>query len=147
VRVKDIVFRGATGAHRFVFRASRGRLLGRAGGMPVVLLTTTGRRTGKKRSTMLTSPVSDDGRVVLVASYGGDARHPAWFLNLRAHPDVTVTMAGAERRMRARVAPEAEKAALWPSIVAAYDGYGAYQRRTDRDIPVVVLEPYAGGQR
>lgn len=110
----------------------------------MVLLTTTGRRTGKKRSTMLTSPLSDDGRVVLVASYGGDARHPAWFLNLRAHPDVTVTMAGGERGMRARVAFDAEKAALWPSIVAAYNGYGAYQHRTDRDIPVVVLEPHAG---
>jgi len=114
--------------------------------MPVVMLTTTGRRTGKRRSTMLTSPVSDDGRVVLVASYGGDPRHPAWFLNLREQPDVTLTMAGRERRMHARVASGDEKAALWPAIVAAYRGYGAYQRRTDRDIPVVVLEPYAGEQ-
>ncbi len=145
--VKNLVFRVVTGAHRFVFRASAGRLLGKAGGMPVILLTTTGRRTGRKRSTMLTSPVSDDGRVVLVASFGGDPRHPAWFLNLREHPDVTVTMGGRERRMRARVASDTEKAALWPSIVAAYRGYGAYQRRTERAIPVVVLEPYAGGRQ
>jgi len=114
--------------------------------MPVVLPTATGRRTGQRRSTMLTSPVSEDGRVVLAASFGGDPRHPAWFLNLREHPDVSVTVGGRERRMRARVASDDGKAARWPSIVAAYRGYDAYHRRTDRDIPVVVLEPYAGGQ-
>jgi len=146
VRIKDVTFRAVTGAHRFVFRVSGGRLLGKAGAMPVVMLTTTGRRTGRKRATMLTAPVSDEGRVVLVASFGGDPRHPAWFLNLREHPEVTVTMAGRERRMQARVASDAEKAALWPAIVAAYRGYDAYQRRSARNIPVVVLEPYAGGQ-
>lgn len=139
--MKDGLFRVVTGAHRAVFRASGGRVLGRAGGMPVVLLTTTGRRSGKRRSTMLTAPVHDEARVVLVASYGGDRRHPAWFLNLRDDPDVELAMAGRERPMRARVASEAEKAALWPSIVAAYGGYDAYQRRAGRDIPVVVLEP------
>jgi deazaflavin-dependent oxidoreductase (nitroreductase family) len=109
--------------------------------MPVVLLITTGRKSGKRRSTMLASPVHDDERVVLVASFGGDPRHPAWFLNVRDHPDVEVTMAGRHRRMRARVATEEEKAALWPAIVAAYANYGAYQRKTERDIPVVVLTP------
>lgn len=139
--LKDDLFRLGTGAHRAVFRLSRGRVLGRLGGMPVVLLITTGRKSGKRRSTMLASPVHDDERVVLVASFGGDPRHPAWFLNVRDHPDVEVTMAGRHRRMRARVATEEEKAALWPAIVAAYANYGAYQRKTERDIPVVVLTP------
>jgi len=78
---------------------------------------------------------------VVVASYGGDDRHPQWYLNLRAEPNVTVTMNGRPRRMVARTASAGEKAELWPRIVASYRGYGGYQERTDRDIPVVILEP------
>lgn len=141
---KDLTFRFWTGAHEVVFRASKGRLLGRAARMPVVLLETTGRRSGKQRSTMLTAPVVDGDRVVLVASYGGDDRHPAWFLNLRDHPDVVITMEGTTRPMRARVATDEERAELWPRVVAAYRGYAAYQRRTERAIPLVVLEPPGG---
>lgn len=112
--------------------------------MPVLVLTTTGRRSGRRRQTMLTTPVHDDHRIVLVASYGGDPRHPAWFLNLRDHPEVTVTMGGKHRPMKARVATAEEKAELWPQIVRAYSGYGGYQERTEREIPVVVLESYIG---
>jgi deazaflavin-dependent oxidoreductase (nitroreductase family) len=144
VSVKDRLFRVFTGLHRAVLRSSGGRLLARAGGMPVVILTTTGRRSGRKRATVLTAPVVDGDRVVLVASYGGDPRHPAWFLNLLDHPDVRLRMGGKERAMRARVASAEEKEELWPRIVEAYRGYAAYQDRTDRDIPVVVVEPYAG---
>jgi len=144
VPVKDGLFRTVTTLHRAIFRASRGRLLGRAGGMPVVILTTTGRRTGRTRRTMLAAPIVDGDRVVLVASYGGDPRHPAWFLNLLDEPRVGLTLGGQDRPMRARVASAEEKVELWPAIVGAYRGYGAYQRRTDRQIPVVVLEPYAG---
>ena len=111
--------------------------------MPVVILTTTGRRSGRSRRTMLTAPLVDGNRVVLVASYGGDPRHPAWFLNLVDEPRVGLTLGGQIRPMRARVASAEEKVELWPAIVGAYRGYGAYQRRTDRQIPVVVLEPYA----
>lgn len=139
--VKDVTARLLTTAHERVFTATRGRLLGRLGGMPVVLLATTGRRTGRRRTTMLTAPVVDGDRVVLVASYGGDDRHPTWYLNLLAHPGVEVTMGGARRRMLARVASAEEKAELWPRVVASYRGYAAYQRRTSRDIPLVVLEP------
>jgi len=138
---KDVIFRLVTGAHRWVFRASDGRLLGRAFGMPVVMLTTTGRRSGKPRTTMLTSPVHDGDRVVLVASYGGDDRHPAWFLNLRQTPDVEVTMLGRTRRLRARVATSEEEVDLWPRVTKAYRGYGAYRHRTERQIPLVILEP------
>lgn len=139
--VKDQLFRLGTSLHRAVLRVSGGRLLGRAGGMPVVLLTTTGRRSGARRTAVLTSPVQEGDRVVLVASYGGDDRHPAWFLNLRAHPEVELTMHGRRRTMHARVASGEEKVALWPRVVARYPGYGRYQERTGRDIPLVVLEP------
>jgi len=109
--------------------------------MPVVKLTTTGRKSGKKRDTMLTSPLQDGDNVVLIASYGGDDRHPAWYLNLRDTPEVQATMTGSSRPMRARTATEAEKAEMWPKIVSAYKGYAGYQQKTDRDIPVVILEP------
>jgi len=140
---KDIVTRMLTGLHATVFRLSDGRLANRGYGMPVLMLTTTGRKTGKRRTTMLTSPVQDGDRLVLVASYGGDDRHPTWFLNLRDHPDVEVTINGATRPMRARVASVDEKKQLWPRVVAAHSGYAQYQQRTDRDIPLVILEPSA----
>ncbi|MGH2795079.1 MAG: nitroreductase family deazaflavin-dependent oxidoreductase, partial [Actinomycetota bacterium] len=109
--------------------------------MPVLVLTTTGRKTGKRRTTMLTSPVQDGAKVVIVASYGGDDRHPTWFLNLRDNPAVEVTMRGSTRKMKAHVASIDEKARLWPKVTEKYSGYAAYQRRTDRDIPLVILEP------
>ncbi len=119
---------------------TKGRLLGELEGMPVIILSTTGRKSGKKRSTVLTSPVLDEDRIVLVASYGGDDRHPKWFLNLRDDPDVGVTIAGHQRLMRGRVASEEEQAELWPRVVDAYPGYAAYQQRTAREIPLVILE-------
>ena len=137
----ELAFKLVTTFHRAVFDLSRGLVGGRIAGMPVVKLTTTGRRSGQRRDTMLTAPLADDDRVVLVASKGGAPRHPAWYLNLRANPDVEVTMRGRRRIMVARTADAGEKAVLWPQIVDAYRGYGAYQRRTDRDIPVVILEP------
>ena len=85
-----------------------------------------------------------DGRYVLVASKGGDDRHPLWYLNLVAHPDIELTIRGKTLPMRARTATRAEKAELWPTIVAAYKGYEGYQRNTDRDIPVVICEPVEG---
>lgn len=138
---KDVLHRAINGVHRTIFRVSGGRVGGKGAGMPVVELTTTGRKSGKKRSTMLTSPVHDDERVVLVASFGGDDRNPAWFLNLRDSPDVTITMEGKTRDMRARVATPDEKVQLWPQVVEANKGYAGYQEKTDRDIPLVILEP------
>jgi deazaflavin-dependent oxidoreductase (nitroreductase family) len=138
---KDMMMRVVTGFHKAVFRASNGRLANRGYGMPVLQLTTTGRKSGKRRTTMLTSPVQDGDRMVVVASNGGDDRHTSWFLNLRDDPKVEVTMDGRTRPMRARVASAEEKAALWPRVVAAHGGYAQYQTRTDRDIPLIILEP------
>ena len=143
--LRGALFRTVTGVHRAVFRISRGRVLGRVGGMPVVMLTTTGRRSGRRRRTMLTAPLVDGDRIVLVASYGGHSHNPHWFQNLLIHPEVGLTMGGRrERRMRARVAGREERADLWQRVVAAYPGYGRYQEKTDRRIPLVILEPYAG---
>ena len=139
--VKDLLFRAVTGGHMALLRLTNGRLLGRLGRMPVVVLTTTGRRTGAPRRTVLTAPVEEGRNVVLVASYGGDDRHPAWFLNLRENPDVRLQIGSKDRPMRARVASPEEREQLWPRIVAAYSGYAWYQRRARREIPVVILEP------
>lgn len=138
---KDTATRFVTHLHKTIFRLSNGRLIGTGFGMPVVMITTTGRKSGRPRTTMLTAPVHDGETFVLVASYGGDSRHPAWFLNLRDNPDVEVTARGRTRRMRARIAPSDERAALWPRVTSAYRGYAAYQRWTDREIPLVILEP------
>lgn len=138
---KDEVAKLLTGLHHAILRVSRGKVLGRVMGMPTVVLETKGRKSGQTRRTMLTAPVVDGDTVVLVASYGGDSRHPAWYLNLSADPDVTIEMDGARRDMRARTATAEEKATLWPRITKAYKGYAGYQKRTDRDIPVVLLTP------
>jgi deazaflavin-dependent oxidoreductase (nitroreductase family) len=138
---KDALYKVATGLHRAVFNISKGRIFGKAFGMPFVKLVTTGRRSGKERSTMLAAPIADGDRLVLVASYGGDDRHPAWYLNLRANPAVRVTTAGSPRTMIARVATDEEKDELWPQITLVFEGYADYQKRTERPIPVVILEP------
>jgi deazaflavin-dependent oxidoreductase (nitroreductase family) len=127
--------------HRTIFDVSGGRVLNGAFGMPVVRLTTTGRRSGEPRHTMLTAPVRDGDRIVLVASFGGADRHPAWYLNLQANPEVTALMKGRTRTMVARTATPEERAELWPRIVRAYKGYDDYTKRTSREIPVVILEP------
>jgi deazaflavin-dependent oxidoreductase (nitroreductase family) len=139
--VKETLLKLATGFHKLVFNASNGRIANRGSGMPVLMLTTTGRKSGQPRTTMLTSPLQDDGRIMLVASNGGDDRDPAWLKNLSADPKVSVTMDGRTVPMTAHVAEPAEKAELWPRIVADHANYAAYQAKTERDIPVVVLEP------
>lgn len=138
---KDAVFKVVTRFHRTVFDLSHGKLAGKASGMPVVKLTTTGRKSGQRRTTMLTSPLIDGDNVVLVASYGGDDRDPSWFANLVANPDVEVVMSGSTKKMRARVAAGEERTALWEALTAEHANYAGYQRKTSRQIPVVVLEP------
>jgi len=137
----DISMKTMSQVHRAIVHLSGGQVLGSAFGMPVVELHTTGRTSGLPRSTMLTAPVTDGDRVVLVASKGGDDRDPGWYRNLLAQPEIELTMAGQRRPMRARRASPAEKAELWPRVVAAYSGYAGYQRRTERDIPLVICEP------
>jgi deazaflavin-dependent oxidoreductase (nitroreductase family) len=127
-------------AHRVILATTGNRLLARPFGMPLVELHTTGRKSGLPRSCYLTAPIHDDHRMVLVASKGGDDRNPDWYQNLQAHPDAEVVIDGERHRIRARTADAAEKAEIWPKIIAAYKGYAGYQRRTTRDIPVVICE-------
>jgi len=124
--------------HREIYRRTSGRLTGTIGRIPMLLLTTTGRKTGRPRTTPLFY-LPDGDRLVLVASYAGDDRHPQWLNNLIADPAVTVQIGGESRRMRATVAPPDEKARLWRRVVELYQGYDSYQRRTSRDIPLVIL--------
>ena len=129
------------GFHRGLMKLTGGRVGWQAGSMPVVELTTTGRKSGQPRTVLLTSPVQEGSTYVVVASRGGDDQHPAWFLNLRDNPDVEVTTRGEKRRMRARVADPAERARLWPLVTADHKNYAGYQKKTDREIPLVLLEP------
>lgn len=141
MKPKDAFYKVGTGIHRAFFNASKGRIFNKAFGMPVAELVTTGRRSGKERSTMLAVPITEGDRLVLVASFGGDDRHPAWYLNLQANPEVRVTTSGSTRTMVARIASKEERAELWPRITSVFEGYARYQERTERPIPVVILEP------
>jgi len=108
--------------------------------MAVIVLTTTGRRTRKPRATPLTV-VEHEGHTYVVASYGGDDRPPAWFLNLATTPEVSVERRGRTEAMVARILVADERAAVWPVVTRTYRGYAGYQARTDRVIPVVELVP------
>lgn len=140
-KTADIGLRMMNRAHKVILRATGGKVLSSAFGMPAIELHTIGRVSGEKRSTMLTSPIHDDNKVVIVASKGGDDRDPQWYKNLTANPAVEITMKGETQPYRARTATAEEKAALWPRIVEAYKGYAGYQKKTARDIPVVICEP------
>lgn len=127
--------------HRTVRALSGGRLMGsELMGMKVVELHVTGRKSGARRSTMLTAPVFEDDRIVLVASKGGADRDPEWYQNLVANPEIELTIDGSTTAWWARTAGDEERAALWARITAAYKGYAGYQRRTDRSIPIVICE-------
>ena len=136
-----------TGLHRAVLRLSGGRVGASLGRMRVIELVTRGRKSGAERRAILTVPgveTTETGEtLVVVASRGGDDLMPSWYLNLVADPEVGVASAegGEPRPYRARTATDSERARLWPLAVRAYSGYAAYQRKTRRVIPLVVLEP------
>ncbi len=141
--IKDTQMRTMNAVHRTVIALSGGKLGASIGKMPVYRLTTIGRRSGQPRTVLLTVPVKRDETYVFVASKGGDDRHPDWYRNLTANPEVTVEAVdgGTPMTLTARTASAEEKAELWPEIVEAYKGYEGYQNGTDRDIPVVIAEP------
>lgn len=135
------LLRRAMGLHATVYRATRGLVGHRVPGLPpMLLLDHVGAKSGVRRTSPLVY-VRDGENIVLVASKGGHPSNPAWFHNLRAHPDVTVQIGGERRDVHARVATEAERPRLWDKAVAAYGPYRSYQERTERQIPLVVLEP------
>jgi F420H(2)-dependent quinone reductase len=131
-----------TDLHTAVYKASHGRIGGTSYGVPVVLIESVGRKSGKKRTHPLLCG-EDGDNLVVIASKGGVHKHPAWFLNLKANPETTAWWKGDIRRVRAREATGAERERLWRMMADAYPTYEDYQRRTERKIPVVVLEPLA----
>jgi deazaflavin-dependent oxidoreductase (nitroreductase family) len=126
--------------HRVILGVTRGKAGWTAGNMPVLELTTIGRKSGEPRSCLLTSPIQGNGEIVIVASRGGDDHHPAWYLNLLETPQVQVSYKGAPHKiMTARTANSEERARMWPIVAGAYKGYAGYQEKTSREIPLVIL--------
>lgn len=137
----DFAAKTMNALHRGLLKISRGRAGWRVANMPVLELTTIGRESGQRRSVMLASPIQQGTTLVVVASRGGADGHPAWFLNLRDNPRVEVAYRGEPARpMRARVASAEERRRLWPLVVADHKNYADYQAKTQRQIPLVLLE-------
>ena len=135
------VLRRLMGGHTVVYRLTRGAVGHRfPGAPPMLLLDHVGAKSGQKRTSPLVY-VEDGDNVVLVASKGGNPRNPAWFHNLKANPETTVQIGSEKRPVRARVATDPERKRLWPKAVETYGGYKGYQERTERKIPLVILEP------
>jgi deazaflavin-dependent oxidoreductase (nitroreductase family) len=126
-------------AHRMVYQVSKGKVASKFGDAPMLLLTTTGNKTGQPRTHPLLY-LQDGDALAVIASAGGQPSDPAWFRNLVANPAVTVQIGAEHTPMRARVASPEERERLWPKAVAAYKSYASYQTKTSREIPVVILE-------
>lgn len=132
---------GFSHLNTWVYRASGGRWLGRfPSGAPVCLLTTIGRKSGRRRTTPLLY-LRDGKDLVVVASQGGAPQHPSWYFNLQANPNAKVELGRSHFAVIARQVGEDERAALWPRLVAIYPPYETYQRRTTRRIPLLRLTP------
>lgn len=129
-----------TGLHVAVYRLTRGRVGGSMGRAKVLLLHHVGRKSGQERVAPLLY-AADGPDLVLVASAGGREAHPAWYHNLTAHPETRVEIGGETRRVRARRAEGEERARRWRIAAEPYPDYDVYATRTDREIPVIVLEP------
>lgn len=126
--------------HTALLRVSGGRVGRSFRGAPVLLLTTTGRKTGQERTIPLMY-VEHDGGWAIVGSNGGRDSHPAWVHNLRAKPSATVTVGGKTHDVRADFTDDTTRAQLWPRFTAMYTGYDGYEKATDRKIEIVVLRP------
>ena len=127
--------------HTAAYRLSGGRIGHRVPGLPpMLLLDHVGAKSGAQRTSPLVY-VRDGENLVLVASKGGYPKHPAWFHNLKAHPDTEVQIGSERRRVHARVADAEEHKRLWPQALKVYGGYADYQKRAEREIPLVILEP------
>jgi deazaflavin-dependent oxidoreductase (nitroreductase family) len=135
-----LITRTISGTHEFWYRMTGGLVGGSLGRLPILLLTTTGRKTGKKHTTPLVY-LPDGDNMVIIASNGGSDHHPEWWLNLRANPNAEVQVGPDVKSIIAEQAQGAERARLWREVNELYAGYDGYQRSTKREIPVVVLRP------
>ena len=139
-RLRRFLIRAMSRAHGGVYRASGGRVLARLAGMPVLLLTTTGRTSGAPRTAVLTY-FRDGADLVVIGSFGGSDLPPAWWLNLQRDSRASVLIGGTTSRVTARAATAEEHDRLWPIVTATHPGYARYQVRTARPIPIVMLTP------
>src|ERR671932_2544587 len=138
--LRRLLFKVPSAGHRFLYRASGGRLGATMRGLPILLLTTTGRKSGAPRTTPL--PYFADGdRMVLVAANGGRPQHPDWYLNLRRTPRVEIETGGSRRPAVAEAAGPEERERLWPLVLERAPIYGPYRHHPDREVPLVVLRP------
>jgi deazaflavin-dependent oxidoreductase (nitroreductase family) len=135
----DLGFRIFGSVHRRVYRLTGGKVGGQIGKLPVLLLTTIGRKSGRPRTQPLAYTHVGEGYAV-IASKGGAAQHPLWYLNLRANPLAEVTVGRETRKVLAREAQGEERERLWRALANLYPGYDRYAQKTSRRIPVVVLE-------
>lgn len=140
-RFANVFIKWMSAANTWVYRLTGGRLGGTfLRGAPVMLLTTTGRKTGQPRTVPLLY-LAQGADIVVVASKGGMTHNPLWFTNLEANPQCEVEIGTTKRAMRSRRATDAEKTAVWPALLAMYPDYADYQARTTRNIPVLILSP------
>jgi deazaflavin-dependent oxidoreductase (nitroreductase family) len=137
----QLIARAFLWVHVTLYRLTNGRIGGRfIAGSPILLLTTTGRRTGKRRTRPL-AYVRDGDRFVLCASNGGSPRHPAWYHNLQATDRAEIQVGPTQLAVSAKTADPTERSQLFPRFVQMYKGYAGYQQKTSRQIPLVVLTP------
>lgn len=129
-----------TALHVALYKASGGRAGGHIGKMPVLLLTTTGRKSGKQRTKPL-GYVKDGDDYLLAASNAGNDYFPSWWLNLKANPVAEIQAGGLRMAVNARKASPEERERMYPKFVAFFKGYAGYEKKTDREIPVVILTP------
>jgi deazaflavin-dependent oxidoreductase (nitroreductase family) len=134
--------RAFVGWHTALYRLTGGWVGGWVGA-PILLLTTRGRKSGRRRTLPLLFLKTDRGYAI-VASYGGSDRHPAWYLNLVAEPEVEIQVGPFRRKAIAETVDAERRAELWPKLLSLYRGYDDYQARTEREIPVVEITPVAG---
>jgi deazaflavin-dependent oxidoreductase (nitroreductase family) len=127
----------------FLYRVTSGGFGGRVQSLPVLLLTTTGRKSGKPRTVPL-GFLRDGSAYVIIASYGGLPRNPAWYLNLNSQPEATIQVKRQELRMKAETASPEKRRELWTRLIEVAPGYANYEQRTSREIPVVILHPQGG---
>ena len=138
--MRDSSVRRLSSLHRVVYRLSGGMIGRRLVDNDMLLLTTMGRKTGTAHTVPLLY-LRDGPNIVVIASFGGRDRHPEWYLNLVAHPSVTAQVGGSQVSLHGRTASPSERETQWPRVVEAYEAYARYSSRTDREIPVVILEP------
>ena len=139
-RTRTLLVKTIWRMHRLIYQASSGRVWGRIVGMPVLILHTVGHKTGQWRGTMLTYIPFEDGYLI-AASNGGADTSPDWFRNLQAESKARIQIGGEKIDVVARVTKDKERAALWKKFKQAYAGYGRYEQRTARVIPVILLTP------